>query len=279
MRAPTTYSPELGRLQLLYDPGIQGAPMKLACLMSGSGTNVRKIVERERSFRSSPYKVGLIFSDNSDDNARAIGGEYDIPVVSRDIKSFYEHRGKKKNWFIKRPELDAGTREEFDSYIVDQFHLHGIDFFALGGYMSALSNVVLREFTGLNVHPADLSLEENGKRKYTGDKAVRDAVLAGEKTLRSSVHVVRDRVDYGEVIMISDPLAVELPRPLEELRMDEKLLDDVVNVHQTKLKEKGDWVIFPRALQEVAEGRIAVDGKGAAYRRLEERWISTTAQS
>ena len=57
-----------------------------------------------------------------------------------------------------------------------------IDVIALGGYMSyiTLNRCV-------NVHPADLSIcLSDGRRKYVGDNAVRDAIHAGETMLCAS---------------------------------------------------------------------------------------------
>jgi len=90
---------------------------------------------------------------------------------------------------------------------------HDVDFIALGGYMSIISRPLLDMFPGriINVHPADLSVMEGGKRKYVGLHAVRDAMLAGERYLYSSTHVVRERVDEGEILMRSRPVEVWLP--------------------------------------------------------------------
>ena len=55
--------------KLIFDPS-KKRPMRIACFMSGSGTNVRKIIEHqnklERESGRTPYEVALIFTDNPD---------------------------------------------------------------------------------------------------------------------------------------------------------------------------------------------------------------------
>jgi folate-dependent phosphoribosylglycinamide formyltransferase PurN len=121
----------------------------------------------------------------------------------------------------------------------------------------------------INVHPADLSVTEGQRRKYVGLHSVRDAILAGETELSSSTHVVRERVDYGEILMISEPIDVLLPTgfTVQDLRKSENFskLDRVVRRNQNGLKKHGDWVIFPKTLEYIAEGRFALDGAGSVY--------------
>jgi hypothetical protein len=49
---------------------------------------------------------------------------------------------------------------------------------------------------------------------------------------------------------------------LDDLREDKKLLKQVVSEHQTKLKEQGDWIVFPLTIQMISEGRFAVGPEG-----------------
>ncbi|MCD6263054.1 hypothetical protein J7L60_01405, partial [Candidatus Bathyarchaeota archaeon] len=138
-------------------------------------------------------------------------------------------------------------------------------------YMSIVSRPLLDAFPGriINVHPADLSVMEGGRRKYVGLHAVRDAILAGERFLYSTTHIVRERVDEGEILMRSKPVEVWLPEgvTLEDLRLRENrtLLERVVRENQRRLKERGDWVIFPKTLEMIAQGRYGIDDKGNVY--------------
>ena len=90
-------------------------------------------------------------------------------------------------------------------------------------------------------------------------------VLAGEKLLRSSVIWTDRGMDTGPLLMVSEAVKIELPEPLETLAADKEKLLNVAEEHQQKLKEKGDWVIFPETLEMIARGRFALDEKNRVY--------------
>ena len=118
----------------------------------------------------------------------------------------------------------------------------------------------------VNVHPGDLSLlDPGGKRKYVGDHAVLDAIAAGETELRSSTLWTDQGVDTGPLLMVSAPLSVTLPLPLESLRRERDNLHKVANEHQERLKKIGDWKIFSRTFELIARGRFALDEKNRVY--------------
>jgi folate-dependent phosphoribosylglycinamide formyltransferase PurN len=261
---------EIMKRQLIFDPRSE-KPMKVACFMSGSGTNAIKIIER--SLKSdSKYEVSLVFAEVRDDRmdktgnkicrALDIAREYGVAYEHIDIRDFYQSKGHSS----KR---DLSLRPEFDLMILDKINPYNIDVIALAGYMSIVTIPLLDYYDGrvVNVHPADLSVMEDGRRKYVGMHAVRDAILAGETVLHSTTHIVREKVDYGEILVRSKPLAVDLPSgvTLEGLIDDKRLMRKVANEHQNRLKRHGDWVIFPLTLQLIADGRFEFDGRGNIY--------------
>ena len=54
----------------IFDPQTAARPMRVAAFMSGSGTNIKKLIEQEMVLRESegksPFEVVFIFSDRSD---------------------------------------------------------------------------------------------------------------------------------------------------------------------------------------------------------------------
>ena len=248
----------------LFDPKKMKRPMRVAAFMSGSGTNIIRLLEREKRLRSekgaSPFQVIFIFSDRSDGSCQGekIAWENSLPYFSHDIRAFHRVRGLQRR--VDSPE-GLSARREFDHVAARLIEAFEIDLIALGGYMSyiTLDRCV-------NVHPADLSiLAPDGKRRYVGDHAVRDAIAAGETTLRASTLWTDQGVDTGPLLMISDPLTVELPEPLESLLQDREGLLHLVKGHQERLKEVGDWKIFPRTIEMIAEGRFALDEVNRVY--------------
>ena len=244
--------------------------MRVACFISGSGTNAKKIIERSQQFGSS-YRVELIFTDVKDETfdreekkacrALDIAKEYGIAYECVDIMDFYRSHGHASK-------KDLSLRPDFDKQIVAVIEKHRIDLIALAGYMSITTRPLLDRYDGriINVHPADLTILEDGERKYIGIHTVRDAILSGEREIRATTHVVRERVDNGEILVLSKPVTVILPEGVtfNKLREDKKLLKTVVEEHQDRLKREGDWVIYPFTVQMIGEGKFALEN-GIVY--------------
>ena len=248
----------------------EGVKMRVACFVSGSGTNARKIIARSLE-PDSGFEVSLIFTDVRDDRvkrdgskmcrAKDIADEHGIAYECVDIRDFYTERGVKRAG-------DLTLRPEFDRLVLEAVGPHGIDVIALAGYMSVTTRPLLERYDGkiLNVHPADLTIMNGADRKYVGIHVVRDAILAGETELRATTHVVREKVDHGEVLVLSEPLPVVLPEGVSLAALeDRRLRNRIVDEHQERLKERGDWVIFPLTLQMISEGRFALDEAGGVY--------------
>lgn len=254
----------------IFDPDNRSKPMKTACFMSGSGTNVIKILENQSQKGSRcPYKIVLIFTDvfdpsNKKCRAKAISTEYGVEYEHNDIAEFYRRHGQQTR-------KDLSLRPEYDRITLEMIEKYDLDLIALCGYMSIVTRPLTERYDDriINVHPADLSVKEDGRRKYTGLNAVRDALLAGETKLYSTTHVVREKVDYGEILMRSPPIDVILPKgvTMRELRDPKNvaLITRIAEEHQSRLKEHGDWVIYPKTLEMIGEGRYAVDGQGNVY--------------
>jgi folate-dependent phosphoribosylglycinamide formyltransferase PurN len=245
-------------------------PMRVACFLSRTGTNARKIIES--SFKpTSGYKVVLIFTDTNDNRkkkdgskickAKELSKKYGIEYRVLDILDFYFERGYKN----KR---DLTMRPEYDKLVLKTIESYNLDIIALAGYMSIITDPLLNKYKNqiINVHPADLSIIADGSRKYVGMHAVKDAILAGEQYLRSTTHIVRKQVDYGEILVRSKPIQVQIPSKINvmDLQEDRYLLKKVVETNQNLLKKKGDWIIYPLTLKLIAEGRFSIEN-GKVY--------------
>ncbi|MBN1698307.1 MAG: hypothetical protein JW881_12405 [Spirochaetales bacterium] len=233
--------------------------LRVVGLMSGSGSNLRTILEHQHTLAkkegTSPYRVVAVFSDNYKSNAPEIGRDFDLPVIIRDIRSYYRSR--------ELPRRDMTVRSDFDRETVNALSCFRAQCAVYAGYMSIATNALISAFIGVNVHPADLSVTRNGKRRWVGDHAVLDAIMAGEKTICSTTHLIEPEVDGGKILMISRPLDIEIP--------DGKSLSDpeaaagIAEKNQTRLKKEGDWIIFPKTIEYIARGYYAVDDKGNLF--------------
>ncbi len=244
--------------------------LRVACFASGSGTNARKIIERSLK-PYSLYEVVLVFSDVRDSQTRRSGGkmskakdiavEYGIGYECEDIRDFYKEKGV--------PRRDLTVRPEFDERVLEKITPYDLGLICNAGYMTIMTPPILETYSGriINVHPADLTVIESGERKYVGIHVVEEAIMAGEKKLRSSTHIVREKVDHGEILVLSEPISVELPNgvTLKQLEEDKALRNRVVDEYQERLKKMGDWVIYPLTVQLIAEGRFSLGSDGVYF--------------
>jgi folate-dependent phosphoribosylglycinamide formyltransferase PurN len=244
----------------IHDPA--GGPLRAVALMSGSGTNIRRILEHGERLRRDEgrplFEVAAIFSDRADSQAPAIGRDFDLPVLVHDLPGWLaRHRVERR---------DLRRREQFDAENVKLLAPFGAKVAIYGGYMSIASPALIRAYIGVNVHPADLRVETtDGRRRFTGDHAVRDAIAANQPYIYSSTHLVTPEVDMGPLLLISAPVAVKLPAGVD--LADPEALRTAAEHNQERLKEAGDWVVFPRTLEAIARGELARDEAGALYYR------------
>ncbi len=233
----------------------KGSKMKVGILMSGSGTNAINIIEKSKK-PSSHFKVKLIFTDNPNSNAKKIGRKYNISTELLDINKFTKKMGLDRYNLEDRKVYDQKVAEILDNYNIDSL--------AYAGYMNITTQPIIKNFLGLNVHPADLSIKnKKGERKYTGDKAVLDAIKEGEKTISSTTHIITKGVDEGPLVMISKPIKVQIPKELSET--NEKDLKKIADINQERLKKEGDWIIFPKTIELIAQKKIKQDQESNLY--------------
>lgn len=250
-------------LKPLYDSKSKGRPMRVACFMSSTGTNVGKILEYQRNFEriveTPPFKVVAIFTDNPDSNAKSIAEEFNIPYIENDFEKLFE--GKDKNDWEFRKLFDRMTY-----WLIKSYNIHTI---ALCGYSRIVTRPLIDNYLIVNVHPGDLSVVEDGKRKYVGlhHIPVKKAIDSGEKFLHSTTHIVTENLDSGSILLISKGLKIELPggMSIDELRSNDVMLNESSKEHQNKLKEIGDWQILPLTLHWIAEGKFVIDDSNRIY--------------
>jgi len=92
-------------------------------------------------------------------------------------------------------------REAFDAETAAMLRPFHPDAVVCLGYLYVITQPLLSAFRILNVHDSDLP-------RYPGLHATRDAIYAGERETRSSVHVVTSVLDGGPVLARSDSFPV-----------------------------------------------------------------------
>ncbi|HLD18603.1 MAG TPA: formyltransferase family protein [Candidatus Nanoarchaeia archaeon] len=228
-------------MRKLYTP--KKEPMRLAILLSGSGSTASHIIKNH----TKNFMVACLFSDNKASKAELIASEFKIPLKINDIKEFYRNKGLQN---IK----DMKVRQEFDTETKKWLIHNKVDVVALAGYMSLVTSPICDSYITLNSHPADLTIKQHGKRKYTGGHAVLDCVLSGEKEIRTSIIWVNLGCDEGPILVRSKP--VKIPN-INGMSLEEK--KQMADKVQEQLKKEGDYPAYIAALDLLAQGRIEAD--------------------
>lgn len=199
--------------------------INVAVFGSGSGSVLEALIHGEGR-----YKIKAIVTDRKC-RCLEIGDRHHIPTL---YHSFKNH---------------MGSREEFDEKIVDSLSRYDIDIIFLAGYMRLIHRPLLKVYPNriLNVHPADLTIVDDcGKRKYVGMDGLADALKHGETATRSSVFVVDEGVDTGQIIALG---------PWVEYAGGWPITDKTLEEHRDKHKRLSDWIVSVESLNLVAEGR------------------------
>ncbi|MBW2965404.1 hypothetical protein KY363_08155 [Candidatus Woesearchaeota archaeon] len=205
---------------LIYDPSSKDGPMDVVCWGSGSCTTIEAILARQSELEREGnhlFRVAALVTDNTDSRVHEIAGLRGLPVVYVDFMEFVKDFGLDPS--NRKDRKDPQMRVEYDQRVLETLvtasgeYAFSIDLNCLAGYMLALHAPITGYFQHrmINSHPADLSvLDAEGHRRYTGDNAVLDAILAGEDKTFTSVHVVRDQVDAGEILVRSAGIDVDM---------------------------------------------------------------------
>ena len=254
-------------MESLYEP--KAGPMRVAVMMSGSGTNAERIIEYARASAKPSYEPVVLFTENPESEAENIGGRHHVPVVVNDRRTFFSRSSAK----------GMEARLSFDESAAEIFREQRIDVVALAGYNWFVTERLFRAYLVLNIHPGDLRpLSENGERRYAGGIGhvpIMNAIVNGEDDLRSTVHLVNEIPDGGDVLMVSAPVPVLLPEGMEReilsTSMSRAVFEDLARAHQQRLKEQGDWKIFPKVLELIAEGRYGRNEEDSLY--LDDMYI------
>ena len=152
---------------------IPSETVRIAVLVSGGGTNLQALIDKEKDGKLSPCLIELVVSNNPD--AFALKRASDAG-----IKSF------------------VTSDEEELLRITDE---HNIDFLVLAGYLKILSKDFITKFNRpiINIHPS-LIPSFCGKGCY-GLHVHEKALEYGVKVSGATVHYVNEIPDGGEIIL------------------------------------------------------------------------------
>jgi len=240
----------------IFDPTDEFANVKarIAQFMSGSGTNVRRVLEQEVALGDDcPYTTAIIISDDPRPekcNAEEIADEYRRLIVVCDIREIQEEYGLPRALSLATPK-HRQARERFTKELAETLKPFDIDFGVFGGFVP-LTNIT-GVFPCLNVHPGDLTYMVGGKPYLVGlhTEPIQIALDEGIGYVRSSVIQAMPYTKQGED-MDNGPVLGLGPKLFYEDETDPAVIQD-------KLKIVSDWAILPAVVLAAARGEISVD--------------------
>lgn len=199
--------------------------LKLAVLVSGGGTNLQAIIDAISAGKITNACISVVISNNANayalERARAHGIEA-LCISPKDFES----------------------REAFNQAFLDKLNSYNVDLVALAGFLVVLPEMMIKEYTNriVNIHPS-LIPSFCGKGFY-GLKVHEGVLARGVKVTGATVHFVDEGTDTGPIILQK---AVEVEQ------------GDTPEVLQRRVMEQAEWVILPKAIDLIANGKVSVE--------------------
>ena len=161
---------------------MENKKVRIAVLVSGSGTNLQSIIDATRNGILSSVEIALVVSNKADAYALKRAKEAGLETLFLDSKMF-------------------GSREEYFDMICQKLERKNVDLICLAGFLLKLEGSIFKKFSEriLNIHPALLP-KFGGKGMY--GHYVHEAVLnAEEKESGATVHMVDEEFDHGPTLL------------------------------------------------------------------------------
>ena len=196
--------------------------MKIAVLVSGGGTNLQAIIDAIASGKITNTEIALVISNKE--------GAYALKRA--------EQAGIKGT--IISPK-NYGDREAYSQDMIKTIKDAGCELIVLAGFLVVLPESFVNAFEGkiINIHPSLIpSFCGDG---FYGLKVHEKALERGVKVTGATVHYVDSGTDTGPII---DQKAVYIKA------------DDTPETLQRRVMEEAEWVILPKAIDDIANHRI-----------------------
>ena len=202
--------------------------LKLAVLVSGGGTNLQSIIDSIADGRITNAEIKVVISNNKNAYALERAAKAEIPAKALSPKDFTD-------------------REAFNDALLQALIDSEADLVVLAGCLVVIPPKIVEHFKNriINIHPS-LIPSFCGK-DYYGLKVHEGVLNRGVKVTGATVHFVDDGTDTGPIILQK---AVEVQE------------NDTPELLQRRVMEQAEWVIMPKAIDLIANGKVKVqDGK------------------
>lgn len=199
--------------------------LKLAVLVSGGGTNLQAIIDAISAGKITNACISVVISNNANAYALERVRAHGIEALCISPKDFE-------------------SREAFNQAFLDKLNSYNVDLVVLAGFLVVLPEMMIKEYTNriVNIHPS-LIPSFCGKGFY-GLKVHEGVLARGVKVTGATVHFVDEGTDTGPIILQK---AVEVEQ------------GDTPEVLQRRVMEQAEWVILPKAIDLIANGKVSVE--------------------
>ena len=199
--------------------------LKIAVLVSGGGTNLQAIIDAIDAGTVTNAAIDVVISNNANAYALERAKKHGIEAMCLSPKS-YE------------------TREQFNDALTQAIVDRQIDLVVLAGYLVIIPPQLIAAYKNriINIHPSLIpSFCGTG---FYGLKVHEEALKRGVKVTGATCHFVDEGTDTGRIILQK---AVEIEP------------DDTPKTLQQRVMEQAEWIIMPRAIDLIANGKIQVE--------------------
>ena len=200
--------------------------LRIAVLVSGGGTNLQAIMDAVADGKITNTEIATVISNNKNAYALERAAKAGIPAKALSPKDFTD-------------------REAFNEALLQALIDSEADLVVLAGCLVVIPPKIVEHFKNriINIHPS-LIPSFCGK-DYYGLKVHEGVLNRGVKVTGATVHFVDDGTDTGPIILQK---AVEVHQ------------DDTPKSLQLRVMEEAEWVIMPRAIDLIANGKVKVEG-------------------
>lgn len=227
----------------------ESRPLRVAILTSHAVPGLRDVLTSPN--RGSVFEIVTIISSEPSFAEMEMAEEARIPIATRPIRSFCLEHGIPFRSLQARDQYDDGTAHILRS--VDA------DYVFLAGYRYLLSDAFVAEFERkiVALHDGDFTVrDDDGRRRYTGLHAVREALMDGEQETRCSAFFVTREIGTGPLFLLSEPYPVSPMVEDARDRGDVGLLFAYADLHRRWMVRSTWGPMLARGIEFLAAGRV-----------------------
>ena len=202
--------------------------LKVVVLVSGGGTNLQAILDAVDSGAITNTEIVGVISNNKNAYALQRAEEKGIPNVCVSPKAF-------------------ASRAEFNQALLDTVDQFQADLLVLAGFLVVIPEMMIEAYRNriINIHPS--LIPAFCGTGYYGLKVHEGVLNRGVKVTGATCHFVDEGTDTGPIILQK---AVEVKN------------GDTPKILQQRVMEEAEWIIMPKAIDLIANGKVkVVDGK------------------